>query len=496
MKLLQKILSAAVAAAMLLLLGGCSKEPADPNRISFEQGSNVLSADTGTVELLLPEPINLNGNGLFKLTLKNTSDAEKLTVAFITEENGDYQDFKSFDIPLNDTKDGTVSADASGSYGWQGHLTGLKITAHGLTEGKITLKTAAVEPGGEHYLSGLTFSDPYVYLSTRNRIGVKKLDSGPDGLLGSWRDEEGKLHFIGSASVGGVSGFFVSDGTPEDPLNTIRTPATRVSGVDWSEFGYCSIAQVVKEPSTGMLIGITHLERFDRGFYLASLGLSTSTDNGQSWQFLGEIICPDIIPGSDIPEKSRDVSNGALMMDGEYLYLYIMDWHEDLTGGTAVCRIKLTELYEKTLAGQVPKAYKYYNGAWEEPGWGGSFTNILPEGLTPNFQCVTYNKVLDKYLMVLCQFAYYDTNDGDLLVLVSDDPVDWRNAQQQWLVTGSLGEQYPTIVSMEENPQLESGAEFYIYWCRWDCRDDNGDFDWRLLWASTDYMCCKVTVTG
>ncbi len=511
MKLIQKILTCTLT--LLLILScctGCKEEEASDALLFGSLGEALsgtatvtkegavmdASSRTPTAHIALTESINLNGRGLFTLTVKNTSDAQKLTVEFITEEDSNYTNFKVFDFPLEKTEGfAELSVDVSAVYGWLGHLTGLKITAVGLNEGEIVLQSLNIKEGGEGYIKGLTFSDPYVYLTSKDRINIKQFEAGPDGILGSWRDSSGNLRFIGSASAGGVSGFFLTEGTPEDPFKTVLNSGTRVDGVDWSTLDYCSIAQVVQEPSTGMLIGITHLERHYGTLYAATLGLSTSTDNGETWTFLGEFISHDILPSEEAPAGSRDIGNGTILMDEEYLYIFINDWHEsDLSLGLAVCRVKLAELYEKTLAGEMPAAYKYYEGEWNEPGWGGAFTDVRPADVVPNFLYLSYNKVLEKYIMVVCQSPYYQNNDGDILMLVSDSFLDWSNAQRQWIATGVNGEQYPTIISVEADPQLETGETFYIYWCNWNGKVE-GMEPWQALWATCQYMGCKVTVT-
>lgn len=511
MKRFLKISALCLCMVLLLSCFAACSEGAD-NEVSFRSlkenlGGTVRQTNKGAVmdsssrtpsaAVTLPEAIDLNYRGIFCLTLENTSDAEKLIVDFVTEADPNYTPFKRFELPLEKT-DGfqKLTVDVSAVYGWLGYLTGLKITAEGLSQGEITLKTLSVEEGGEGYIDGLKIENAQVYLTAKDRMNVKRISFGPDGIVGSWRNDDGTINYIGSSSAGGVSGAFVSTGTPDDPFATMRYAGRRVNGVDWTELGYCSIAQVVKEPTTGMLIGITHLERhYDGSAYTATIGLSTSKDNGESWYFLGEFISHDIPVGEQL-SVSRDIGNGTIYVDDEYLYIYIVDIREtDLAYGLAVCRVKLTELYEKTLAGEMPQAYKYKDGQWNEPGWGGSFTNVLPQDVAPNFLYVTYNTKLQKYLMLICQSPYYQSNDGDILLLASDSFTDWSNAQRQWIATGFHGEQYPSIFSYEEDCQTESGETFYLYWCDWNARDDSGVSDWQLLWATAQYMCCKVTVT-
>ncbi len=513
MKKFRKLLALGMAALLLAGLAGCTGE-ADPDVIRFAALGEALtgtaqltkegavldsSSRTPSASVALGEALSLTGRGIFALTLRNTSDAEKLVIDFITAEDDKYTPFKRFELPLQKTEGfQKLTVDLSGQYGWLGHLCGLRITAEGLNEGQIVLQSLAAEEGGEHYIKGLKFEDTKVYLTARDRMTVKNIQYGPDGIVGSWRDDQGNINYIGSSAAGGVSGAFVTTGTPDDPFKTVRYAGKRVEGVDWATFCYCSIAQVVKDPATGTLIGITHLERKTTGGIVAALGLSVSKDNGETWTLLGEIIQHDF-PIDQRHDVNRDIGNGPIVMDDTYLYIFVLDNHEaDLSGGVSVARVELAELFAKVAAGELPTAYKYKDGQWNEPGMGGGFTSVLPQDVTPNFLYITYNTVLKKYIMVTCQAPYYQSNDGDILLMVSDDFLDWTNAERQWLATGYNGEQYPSIFSDAENCQTESGETFYIYWCDWNARDDNGlgMEPWQLLWTSAQYMCCKVTVTG
>ena len=96
--------------------------------------------------------------------------------------------------------------------------------------------------------------------------------------------------------------------------------------------------------------------------------------------------------------------------------------------------------------------------------------------------------------MVLCCSPYYNSNDGDIMMLVSDTPYDFRNAKYNYLSTAKAGEQYPTIVSLEGD-QLKTGKEFYVYFCSWNAFDENGVSNWQLLWGSAQYVRHKITIS-
>ncbi len=465
--------------------------------IDADGGLLDSTARTSKLELALAEPYSLSNRGIFELELSNTTEIKALDIQFVTEEDPVYTSFKEFTLPVENTEElKAFSIDLSDVYGWLGNLKGLRITASGISEGEIRLRSFSIRDGGEHYLAGLQLSQPEVYLPSRERI-AKKILFGPDGIMGCWRDKQDKLRFIGSAN----KGLFSTTGTPDAPLETVNYSGLKVENVDWTVFGYCSVAQVIRNPYTDTLIGITHLERHYTAAgggtpITATLGLSISRDDGETWTFLGECISHNMKVGEKT-EISRDIGNGAILMDDSYLYIYFVEVRaEDQAYGMGVSRIKLDELYETTEKNEMPKAWKYKDGSWNEPGWEGDASNLLPEGIVPNFMSLSYNTALKKYLMVMCQSPYYTSNDGDILLMVSDDMLDWSHAQTQWLATGRNGEQYPTIIGTGDNNQTETGTEFYIYWCSWYAFDADGNSDWQLLWGSADYMRQKVTING
>lgn len=504
-------------AAALLGAAGCGEKPAENPKpaagtflfadykdsftgtgaIDSQGGRLDGSARTSKLELELAESYSLLGRGLFEIELSSTADISSLDIQFVTEEDPVYTNFKEFSLPVEKTTESrSFSIDLSDTYGWLGRLKGLRISASGINEGEIRLRSFSVKEGGAHYLEGIQLSQPEVYLPSRERM-AKKILFGPDGIIGSWRDQQNNLKFIGSAN----SGLFCTTGTPDAPLETVNYSGLKVENVDWSVFGYCSVAQVVRNPSTGTLIGVTHLERHytvpgGGKPYTATLGLSISRDDGETWSFLGECISHDMTVGEKT-EISRDIGNGAILMDDEYLYVYFGEVREENQAyGLGVSRIALDELYEATEKNEMPKAWKYKDGQWNEPGWEGEASNILPAGIAPNFMSLSYNTVLKKYLMVMCQSPYYSSNDGDILLMVSDDMLDWTQAKTQWLATGRNGEQYPTILGTGDSLQTETGSEFYIYWCSWYAFDEQGNSDWQLLWGSADYVRQKVTIPG
>lgn len=109
------------------------------------------------------------------------------------------------------------------------------------------------------------------------------------------------------------------------------------------------------------------------------IGSMVSTDNGLNWRDLGIVL--------EAPQGSNNLQsvntyfvggNGdfAVIADNnrEYLYFFISTYNKDIAEqGVAVARMR----YEDR-DNPVGKVFKWYNGAWTEPGIGGHVTVIFP----------------------------------------------------------------------------------------------------------------------
>jgi len=323
----------------------------------------------------------------------------------------------------------------------------------------------------------------------------------PDGIMGQFKGTDGKLTFIGS----NLGKLFQSTGTPDDPFQTVQYANGIVEDVDRNKYHYASVAQVIEDTETGNLIGITHVEEDDpqgAQFFVSSIALSISQDKGLNWYFLGVVMTHNV-PHEKSLGTNRDIANGTIFVKDGYLYIYGVDIrNEPVEFGLSVARTPLVDLFtaltRKTREKKLPEFKKLKDGQWNEPGLGGDFTNLLPEGVSPNFCYVQYNTVLKKYIMAMCNAPYYQSNDGDILLLVSDDFTDWTKASRQFVACSRKGEQYPTMIGLGDDSQLESGSEFYLYYCKWDGVTSDADYslipDWQRLWGTCEYVRRKITV--
>jgi hypothetical protein len=189
-------------------------------------------------------------------------------------------------------------------------------------------------------------------------------------------------------------------GPLDDPLKTMvsQKKAQKVwkngrSSFD-SGFAYASayIPNLYKI-ETGKLLGFVHVERYnestgaqpDRRYYI---GTAYSSDNGATWRYCGDILAPYYDKIGDV--WTTDTSKifysniGGIPYlvvphgDEPYFYVYFNE-HLDNSSlpKTAVARAMAADVVASAERGRASQWYKYYNGAWDQPGMGGRSSHIL-----------------------------------------------------------------------------------------------------------------------
>jgi hypothetical protein len=124
--------------------------------------------------------------------------------------------------------------------------------------------------------------------------------------------------------------------------------------------------------------------------------------------------------------------------------------------------------------GAVGSWKKYYQGAWDEPGYGGHDTPMLTAEGADVGQCfVTYVKVWDRYVIVFCLLGYKDWESGQLkqagvYLATSRDGVQWMAPQRVLtaLVVQKNGlpvVQHPTLVITSATKNRLQGRLFHAY---------------------------------
>ncbi len=278
-------------------------------------------------------------------------------------------------------------------------------------------------------------------LADHDTLVARGLDTFPDGLVSVVpTDTPGVYDFYanqgnGSDGMGGSlgTGFGRTRGTLQDPLAVVmdtRGPILNpIAPVDYMGGG-----AVWRDPATGALVMFYHREIYSRdgsgmptGAFWSSIGAAVSTDGGTTFMDAGEVLTPDI----DVLSPNRGTSgNGpgdlsTFVRDG-WLYAYYNDNLEDGSMVLAVARTSVADLSALTTGGPAPVFWKYRDGAFTEPGLGGTPSNITP-GHAPFNPSVAYSSRQHELVMVA---TIYTSQTGSMLaVLTSMDGIHWSEPE-------------------------------------------------------------------
>lgn len=301
----------------------------------------------------------------------------------------------------------------------------------------------------------------YSYKQRRNKVGKY----APDGSIGLLNKGRGKLEYY---SPNGNSMIRFS-GPLEKPGSSRRT--VRIEGLPGNRFSHVAGGPTFVDPRTGSLFMIYHAEvrRSSPRDYYTMLGLAISNDRkGLRFKDLGVIIKPNI--SIDQMLFSIDIGGGSFAISGDYLYVYYRDYMDDGSSAElAVARAPLLELAMNAQLGVLTPFQKYYEGDWNEPGYGGRASPLEIGNPANAWSAVSYNTYLNQFVLLVSEWT---PSLPDLYLATSIDGVHWTPRMP---VDLDPGEQfYPTIVGMETIPS-QSGASFYVYytdsilggWDRW-----------------------------
>jgi hypothetical protein len=278
-------------------------------------------------------------------------------------------------------------------------------------------------------------------LADHDTLVAKGLDTFPDGLVSVVpTDTPGVYDFYanqgnGSDGMGGSlgTGFGHTRGTLQDPFAVVldtRGPILNpIAPVDYMGGG-----AVWRDPATGALVMFYHREIYSRdgsgmpnGAFWSSIGAAVSTDGGATFVDTGEVLTPDI--GLLSPNRGTS-GNGpgdlsTFVRDG-WLYAYYNDNLEDGSMVLAVARTSVAELTALVAGGPAPVFWKYRDGAFSQPGLGGTPSNITP-GHAPFNPSVAYSSRQDELVMVAT--SYTGQTSSMLAVLTSTDGIHWSEPE-------------------------------------------------------------------
>lgn len=304
-------------------------------------------------------------------------------------------------------------------------------------------------------------------------MGVIKTDTGyeffaSDGGYHSRQMWQG--HWVGNNKAGSVvttSGSLnnpLGAGNPQDvSISPNPDPSVNPNYPSYTYIGGGPVYQVPEGMTgAGNLLLVYHGEILTDALY-AVLGLAASSDNGQHWTDLGEIIRLNqaFAPGLD----GFEIGDGPLVLspDGKYFYLYFPDWmangtlHATTTTNVSVARARVDSVLDAAFGSTRQHTVgfqKFYHGVWDlQPAIGGASTDLNPKSGYQGYLDIHYNTYLQRYVMIISNdttFAYAESLDG-----------------LKWTLPIALGDYgpiaaYPTAVGFGSDPHL-LGKSFYVF---------------------------------
>ena len=314
-------------------------------------------------------------------------------------------------------------------------------------------------------------------------LGVVKTETGyaffgSDGAFHSRQEWQG--HWYGNNKYGSVTRTL---GTLDNPLGTappvdvtIRPNPDPDVNPYYQSYDYMGGGPVYKVPKgmmgAGNLLMIYHAEIptiTTQSFY-SVLALASSSDGGQNWTDLGEIIRINQGYRTDMDGFDIGDSTFAISPDHKYFYVFFPDWRANGTthwGNTvtsiSVARASLAAVLEAAFCDKPHAAafQKYYDGWNLDQGLGGYSANLDPQ--TPyggNLQ-VAYNAALQRYQLMINAgvVVYYAESPDGMHWSPLSLLYDFRNLPDQPSV-------YVTFVGMGDDPSI-LGKQFYIFYTRY-----------------------------
>lgn len=191
----------------------------------------------------------------------------------------------------------------------------------------------------------------------------------------------------------------------------------------------------------GKLYGWYHREPNDvcpgKPLTAPQIGAAVSTDNGKTWRDLGIILkAPDDSLFCDSANKYFAGGNGdfSVILDQqkEFFYFLISTYNKDpKEQGVAIARMRYVDRDRP-----VDKVFKWYRGAWKQPGLGGRVTPMFgpavdwhkPRANAYWGPSIHWNTYLERYVILLNLARDKDWNQDGIYVTFNRDisnPEGW-----------------------------------------------------------------------
>ena len=304
----------------------------------------------------------------------------------------------------------------------------------------------------------------------------------PDGTMGAINYGGTTYIFAPTANPGTVQITLANLNTWSSGL-TLDTPTTNIpfGGSGAFDQNYTGGGAVYYDSTTGILVQLYHGEQWFGGsgspFYSAH-GLAYSTDFGNHWTKLGEVVSPQSARVNNGSNCQAEVGTGSLVVVGSYLY----DYFTDTSAGCgslylSVARAPIASVVAAAQAGTTFTSgpgtlFMKYTGneTWNGDGvtdlanpqnGGGASTQIGPTSVSALEPVVRYNSYLSQYL--LC----YSNDFTDIECSWSADGLTGWTSPQVIITGGSAPPNaiyYPSLFNTSGGDPQTLGQNFSLFW--------------------------------
>jgi hypothetical protein len=316
-----------------------------------------------------------------------------------------------------------------------------------------------------------TVSAPTTVLdaNTRTRLG---LTEWPDTQPGVLRGLDGSYYFI---SAGAATTHrqrqeqVVTAGSLDTTAGAGLVHRAGIAGVP-PGYEYVGGGQVYREPKTGTIIEVVHLERRHipgtvRPYY-TEIGLARVDPSTYQATFVGLILRPTITyEAAREAGYTVDLGTPSLVARDGYLYAYYSEFSPSGDGrvvatALSVARTPLAAALVAARDGTVSTWFKYWHGGWTSPSLGGPAADLQP-GQAPSWEpSAAYDPALDATLIVAP-----DSTSRIIMSQSRGTVTGWGEQKELWIDPGKF-DAYPVIVGMGEDPAAP-GRSFYVYYLQW-----------------------------
>jgi hypothetical protein len=272
----------------------------------------------------------------------------------------------------------------------------------------------------------------------------------------------GNLEWIHSG--GGADG--INGTTPVNRFRgTLENPAQQFVSVStnaeyWrnpNNIGGRKWSMNIYKDSPSLMIAVVHIEYGGADSFRWRMGLGKSTDNGQNWTFLGEVVHAETDPPM---QTDYNIGGGPFAVKDGFFHLFYRDLN-----GAGVARAPLAEVVQAAENNTVPQFRKLFNNDWNEPGNGGRAQPLNDSG-SGDHNDLAFSTVTGKFYQVVMSQGFNEVH-----LLESTDLITWNdlgaiNAAPVYARKGFV--YYLSIVNEDGTDNGQVGNKFYVYFARTD----------------------------